>query len=235
MLIAICDDEKLFRNELRTSLIEYKLKHLLHIDIVEFSTGEELLESGLIFDMVFLDYQMPGIDGMNAARHLRSKNINCHIVFITNYPQFVFESFEVHPYRFFVKPLTTQQLTSLMDSFIREQKLLAPVIVINDREQKIINAKDILYLEGNGKYCTIRTNTETYNSSKTLAQVHGLLPQHCFYRSHKSYVINLYGIVSFTDKYIVTTNDEKVLIARNKFAEFKRIYASFVKHYYLRT
>ena len=235
MLIAICDDEQVFRQELKSFLINYKSEHRLCIDIYQFTDGEELLNSNLIFDMVFLDYQMPGIDGMVVARKLRSKNIMCNIVFVTNYPQFILESFEVQPYRFFVKPLLEEQVIPLMNTFIAHQKLLSPIIVIDENEQKVINVKDILYLEGNGKYCVIRTTTNTYNSSKTLSRVHSLLPQHCFYRTHKSFVINLYCIDSFSEKCLVTTNNEKVLIARNRFAEFKRTYAEFIKNYYLRT
>lgn len=235
MLIAICDDEKNFREELKSFLVKYKSNHRLHIDIYQFDEGEDLIQSDVIFDMVFLDYQMPGINGMEVARKLRLKNIVCSIVFVTSYPQFILESFEVQPYRFFVKPLLEEQLISLMDTFIAHQKLLSPIIVINDEEQRVIPAKDILYLEGNGKYCIIRTASDTYYSSKTLAQVHELLPQHCFYRTHKSYVINLYCIDSFSDKCVAITNGEKVRVARNKSAEFKRVYANFVKNYYLRT
>lgn len=235
MLIAICDDEMIFRNELKSFLVKYKLANHLCIDICQFSNGEDLLNSNELFDMVFLDYQMPGLDGLDVAKKLRSKNIVCNIVFVTNYPQFVFDSFEVQPYRFFVKPLLEEQLMSLMNTYIAQQKLLSPIIVINDNEQKIVSAKDILYLEADGKYCTIRTATDTYHSSKTLAQVHALLPQHCFYRTHKSYVINLYCVDSFDKKCITTTNNEKVLVGGNKVAEFKRVYANFIKNYYLRT
>lgn len=235
MLIAICDDEKTFRDELKSFLLKYKSENRLYMDICQFSSGEELLSSDETFDIVFLDYQMPGLDGMEVARNLRMKNIVCNIIFITNYPQFVLESFEVQPYRFFVKPLLEEQLVSLLNSFIAQQKMLSPIIVINDNEQKVVSAKDIMYLEGDGKYCTIRTKTDTYHSSKTLAQVHALLPHHCFYRTHKSYVINLYCIDSFSEKCITITNNEKVLVGRNKIAEFKRVYANFIKKYYLRT
>lgn len=159
MLVAICDDEKIFRDELKSFLLKYKTNNHLCIDICQFSNGEDLLNSNEIFDIVFLDYQMPGLDGMEVARKLRSKNIICNIVFVTNYPQFVFESFEVQPYRFYVKPLEEKQLISLMNTFIAQQKLLSPIVVINDNEQKTVSAKDIMYLEGDGKYCTIRTAT----------------------------------------------------------------------------
>ena len=234
MLVAICDDDSIFCNSLRGVLLEYKVQHRLHIDIYEYATGEALLNSGKSFDMIFLDYQMPGLDGMAVARALRRRNIACSIVFVTSYPQFILESFEVQPYRFFVKPLQQEQVTSLMNTFIAHQKLLAPIVVINDSEQKIVSAKDILYLEGDGKYCIIRTATGTYNSSKTLAQAHALLPQHCFYRCHKSYVVNLYSVSSFERGIVTLVNGEIAQIGRNKMAEFKRVYMQFVKDYFVK-
>lgn len=235
MRVAICDDEKFFREELRSVLFAYKAERRLHMDVYLYSSGEALLAERKVFDMVFLDYQMPGMDGMAAARELRRRNLTCSIVFVTSYPEFVFEAFEVQPYRFLRKPITAEQTETLMTGFIREQKKLAPITVMADGELVTIPSKDILYLEGAGKYCIIRTVTETYNSSKTLAQVHALLPQHCFYRSHKSYVINLYSIHSFEKGIAKLTNGENATIGRSKMGEFKRIYKQFIKDYYFKT
>ena len=234
MLVAICDDEKFFREELKSIIFQYKAARRLHIDVYEYATGEELLASNKAFDMIFLDYQMPGIDGMETARALRGRNLTCSIVFVTSFPQFMQESFEVQPFRFLIKPIEAAQIEMLLNTYIRHQKLLAPLIVINDGEQSVIPSRDILYLEGDGKYCTVRTLERTYSSSKTLAQVHALLPQHCFYRSHKSYVVNLYSVHSF-DKGIATlTNGEIARIGRTKIAEFKRVYMQFIKDYYVK-
>ena len=235
MQIAICDDDQTFRNEIEDFLTEYKRKHLLCIDTFEFSTGRELLESEESFDMVFLDYQMPGIDGLDTARKLRKRNNVCSIVFVTNYPDFVYDSFEVNPYRFFPKPVDKNKLNNLMNSFIAHQKSLAPIIVINDGERFVIESKKILYLKGDGKYCKIITRSHIYSSSKTLAQTHALLPQHCFYRAHKSYVINLYCVKNYDDMYITLINGTRIDLARKKTGEFKRIYSTFVHDYYVRT
>lgn len=231
MLVAICDDEKVFREELRSVLFNYKAERRLHLDVYLYSSGEALLASAKAFDMVFLDYQMPGMDGMEVARELRRRNLTCSIVFVTSYPEFVFDSFEVYPYRFLCKPIAREQIETLMTGFIKEQKLLAPITVIADNEQIVIQTKDILYVEGAGKYCVIRTMNNTYKSSKTLSQVHNLLPQHCFYRSHKSYVINLYCVNSFRQGIATLTNGEIATIARSKTAEFKKTYKRFIKDF----
>lgn len=231
MLVAICDDDRFFRDELRMMLFEYKSKMRMHIDICTYEDGVSLLKSEKVFDMIFLDYEMPGIDGMETARELRRRNCTCSIVFVTAYPHFVYESFEVQPFRFFEKPVKAGQIEKLMNDFVVQQKRLAPLIVINDREQIVVQAKKILYLEGDGKYCTVRTNDSTYSSSRTLAQVHALLPQYCFYRSHKSYVVNLYSISSYNHEVITLINGEEVSIGRSKVGEFKRIYRQFIKEH----
>ncbi len=235
MQIAICDDNKLFRNQILDYIIQYKKLHCLYIDIYEFESGEDLLKSPEQFDLIFLDYQMPGINGMKTARIIRSNNSTCSIVFITNYPDFVFESFEVNPYRFLLKPISKEDIFNLLSTFISEQRLLTPLIVINDSERIVIEANKIIFLEGYGKNCKISTTDNVYISSKTLSNVHDSLPKHCFYRTHRSYVVNLYHIKKFNDKNIMLSDNSQVDLSRNKRSEFKKVYSSFIKNYYLRT
>lgn len=234
MLIAICDDEAVFRTELRSFLVEYsKLRRTL-IDIFEYSNGEELCNTNYIFDIVYLDYQMSGMNGLETARVLRKRNSMCKIIFATNYPSFVFESFEVNPYRFFKKPVSKDIIFNMLDEYIRQQKKLAPIIVNGDDGQKVIESRSILYIEGDGKYCTIRTNTDTHHSSKTLSGVLELLPHFCFYRVHKSYAVNMYCVETIKNNEVLLSNGERALIGRNHIADFKKAYREFIKNYYLR-
>ena len=233
MQIAICDDEPNFREELRNYLVEYKKDRRLQLDVYEFENGNDLCISKIPFDIVFLDYQMPLLDGMETARILRENNVLCNIVFVTNYPDFVFESFEVNPYRFWKKPIEFEKVESLLNLYIKQHKMLAPIMIFDYDGQKIIESKDVVYLEGDGRYCIIRTRFETVHSSKTLSGVLELLPQYCFFRVHKSYAVNLYCVKRILGNEVWLNNGEKVLISRNNVSKFKVAYKNFIKDYYL--
>ena len=177
---------------------------------------------------------MPALNGMDIARRMRNKNALCKIVFITNYPDFVFESFEVTPYRFFKKPIFKSEIDSMLIIYIQQQKNLAPIIINDYYGQKTIPSKDIIYVEGDGKYCVIRTITETIHSSKTVAKAMELLPKYCFFRTHKSYLVNMYYIDRVDNNIIMLINGEKIIISRNNLSSFKKAYLEFVKNFYLR-
>ena len=234
MRIALCDDEKIFRQELKKILIEYRNRNRFEIEIYEFENGEKFLESKLIFDIVFMDYQMKELDGMETARKLREKNNLCCIVFVTNYPQFILDSFAVQPFRFLVKPIDKLKIYEMMQAYIKLQKQFFPINIIENGEIKTIGSKDIMYLQGDRKYCWIYTAKSIYHSSKTLAKNYQLLPPHGFCRVHRSYVVNMFCIDSIKENTIILINGERIPISRIHLSEFKRAYLAFIKNHFVR-
>ena len=140
----------------------------------------------------------------------------------------------MQPFRFFVKPLSDEKLCSALDTFLENNKLITPLVIVNEGQQITIEAKSIVYLEGDGKYCLVRTVDNTYRSSKTLSQVQELLPKHCFYRIHKSYLVNMYYISSIQGSELNLINGEKASIGRTRLSDFRKSYMDFVKNYYVR-
>lgn len=234
MKIAICDDDKIFREMLINIIEKYRKEMKIPATFLEFSSGQELLDCAENSDLIFLDYRMDGIDGLETAKILRQKNIMSKIIYITNFPdEFIYESFKVEPFRFFKKPVSENEIVSALNDYFEQQKLLYPIIINTPNEQIKINTKKIVYIEGNGKNSTIRTTDNVFHSSKTLSQIQELLPKHCFFRVHKSYIVNFYYIDSFGSTCINLTNGEKAQISRNAYTKFKEEYKAFIKNYLL--
>ena len=233
MQIAICDDDSVFRESLKAVLVDYCKDKRIAADYFEFSDTDSLLKKEILFDVIFLDFRFQNGNGMEAAKTLRSRNFTGCIIFITGFPQFVYDSFEVQPFRFFVKPIDETKLRSALDQFLQSHRMMNHIVINQDGEQITLDAGKILYLEGDGKYCLIRTNDEVYHSSKTLSQVQKMLPQHCFYRIHKSYVVNMYCVASIHGSELLLTNGERASIGRSHLSNFKKSYMEFVRNYYI--
>ena len=121
-----------------------------------------------------------------------------------------------------------------IDVYLSQQKLLNPIIIIDDDTQYTIKTEDIVYIEADDKNCIIRTRERTYRSSKTLNKIGEVLPSHCFYRIHKSFIVNMYCIIRISKKEVIMINGEKAIISRSLLAKFKKAYADFVKNFYLK-
>ncbi len=234
MQIAICDDEQSSRTEIRSYLIEYKTQRTIQMDIYEFKSGKDFLNCDLIFDIVFMDFQMPDLDGLETAKLLRQKNSLCSIVFVTSYDYFVKDAFEVNTYRFFDKPVSPDKIYSMLDSFIAQQKKFAPIMIYDFDGRRTIPYKDIIYIEGNGKYSKLHTVSGIIPCSKTVIAALRLLPQYCFLRVHKSFAVNMYYVSRIEADYVLMKNGHKLKLGKVFARNFKITYKEFIKNYYVR-
>ena len=88
MFAALCDDDKYITKEIKKLLLEYAKDNRITIDIDEFESGEELLNSEKNYDIIVLDYQLGSTNGLTVAKELRKRNVLSSIIFLTSYPNF---------------------------------------------------------------------------------------------------------------------------------------------------
>lgn len=220
MLIAICDDEPLFCEDLKEKIYSYSNDHNLDTCIDIYNDGQVLLNRNINYDIVFLDYQMPNINGLEVARELRTRNMLSMIVFISNYPEVVYKTFLYDTFRFLIKPLKDEELYEALDSYIKKMGLHYPILIYSQGEHKSINTSDIIYVEANGRNCIIRTLVDSYHCPKSLNKVYSLLPKNCFFVTHRSFVVNFNYITSFDKSNIKLINGEIAKISRDRYSSF---------------
>ena len=115
MQIAICDDEKSIG-----LILEEKIKKLLPDAVIDkYLSGDELIASGCEPDILFLDIQMPGMDGMETARILRQKNERMVLIFVTAVEEYVFQAFDVAAFHYLVKPFSDEKFEEVVKCAVR--------------------------------------------------------------------------------------------------------------------
>ncbi len=165
--IAICDDEKEYR-EIIKKLVRESDIIIDEIDFYEFTTGEELLNADIKFDLLFLDIYMPGINGNMAAVKFREHNPDCILIFCTNYQQPLPENFKVYPFRYILKDIYDKDLKDEMPdilwAMIKKNRQLYTSITNDGEVIRILN-DEILYLtiEGRKTKLVCYNEKETYN------------------------------------------------------------------------
>ena len=216
---------------LKEHLDKYSMQRHVDLDYYDYTSGRDLLASNIKHDIIFMDYQMDGLDGLETSDQLRKKNIDIPIVFLTSYPHVVFDAFKVNAFRFLVKPIDMEKLTDTMDSFLHDLDDSNYILVKTDETNKRINIKDIVYVEASGKYCYIRDNEDSVLYKGTLAEIEEKLPQDMFFRSHRTYLVGFRHITSHTSTSILFDNNERALISKMKLTAFKKAFTDFIKRY----
>ncbi len=116
MKIAICDDEQIFRDTLYKKLVKYNKT----FEIKEFRTGRELIDSRIKFDIIFLDIEMPELNGMDTAKKLRKLSVGSIIIFLTSHIECIQDAFKVKAFRFLSKPVQEDALNEALEEAEKE-------------------------------------------------------------------------------------------------------------------
>lgn len=229
MRIALCDADRVSLKNTKNLLYEYANKHRIDFLIDEFYSGVTLLSSNERYEIVFIEYNIEGLNGLETSKILRQKNRNSAIIFFSSYVGFILESFKVSPFRFLVKPISSNLLFSTMDEFFEKQGNDYPLwIKDQDNNTFCLNTADIFYLEADNKHCFVNLKNNQYSCRKTMAKVFEVLPKTHFYKINRAYVVNLNCISVYNNDYIILTNGCKLHISRSYLQSFKKEYRNFL-------
>ena len=229
MRIAVCDDEELYRIETRSVLD--KLLVNSDYDINTFSDGENLFISftDSPYDLVFLDIEMPGIDGISLARRLRAVSENVYIVFLTSHIEYALEGYEVNALRYLTKPVDTAKLREVL-KFIQDRKGKTQQILIKeDGEEIIIDINDILYMESMDKNVRIVTSGKEYITRYNIGDYEEQLRDKGFYRIHRGYLIPLSKVKKIVRNDVVLDGDISLPVSRSNLKALKDALYAYVE------
>lgn len=228
--IAIVDDEKVIREHIK-NLIEDKHVECL---IDTYSTGEALLQVDKCYDIVFLDIQMDGMNGIDTARILRQKTEHTVLVFITGIKEYVFDAFDVAAFHYLIKPIDEQKFADVFKRAVLEvgkkkQQANGQLFVKTRYRNITLEQNDVLYIESRGKKVEIHTKTEVIDAYAGIGELEKQLKQN-FYRCHRGYLVNLAFITEYSNDSITLNNSESIILAKEKYGEFVKVYMRYLKN-----
>ncbi len=230
MDIAVVDDEKVIREQLREMIENQKPD----CNAVCFSSGEELLAAAKPFDIIFLDIQMDGMNGIEAAKEVRETNTDTVLIFITGIKEYVFEALDIYAFHYLLKPVTKQKFTEVFEEALKEAGLRHMrrnrQLFINTRNRGItIDADKILYIESVSRKVKIHTMQEIVEAYAALGELERQLGG-SFYRCHRGYLVNMAHIREYKSDCITLTGGDTVYLTKKKYGEFVNTYMWYLQN-----
>ena len=227
LTIAICEDEKYILEKLYEKVKTYIKKKQLICNVQTYMSGEDLLNEKIAFDILLLDMMLPGISGIEVAKHFFHKS---SIIFITSYKEYALEAFEVDAVHYLIKPVTDECIYLALDRALGRLKQMDCQVLTLMKAGKthVIRMQDIFYCEVFNHQVCIHTTQGTYDYSGTLDMLEKELDER-FFRCHRSFVINMSYVVGREKGMAIVTNGDKILISRRKQAEFMDKLLKFLK------
>lgn len=229
MRIAVCDDEELFRIEFKNVLDKALVN--AEYDIDTFSGGSSLYEAFLKepFDLVFLDIEMPGIDGITLAKRLRAISENVHIVFLTSHIEYALEGYEVNALRYLVKPVEMNKLGEVL-KYVQDKKNNSRQIMIREEgEDIVIDISDIIYMESMDKNVRIVTSKREYVTRYNISDYEEELKNSGFLRIHRGYLISLSKVKKIVKNDVVMDGDISLPVSRSNLKALKDALYAYVE------
>ena len=230
--IAICDDEKHMSDHIRAFVYDFFRKKNREIQLRTFSSGEELLSYDGQIDILFLDIQMKGMDGIETARKLRASKFRGFLIFITVLKEMVFHSFEVQAYDYLVKPVEEKQFEKTMERLYTSMQNASEdsLLVQKGYEGRIIREEEIVFCEIIDRKIYLNlTSGEVVDYYERIENLETKLGSH-FFRCHRSYLINLKHLKGYKNGTACMDNGKEVPVSRLRSKEFSSVVLQYMKN-----
>lgn len=226
--VAVCDDDKAALGIIASSLKDVFDAHGVDATTSLFSSATELAKvmPTRRFDLLLLDIDMPGLDGISFARHLRERRDKVDIMYISNREDKVFDSLRVSPVGFIRKSRFLEDMSEVVGTYLaaRRERSRQSVVVLRDHDAVYpIAVEKIVYIEGHRKQQLVHVEgrDEPITLTRTMGELEEELVGEGFIRIHKGYLVN-YRFIQVIDGGDVTLADgERLPVSRRKEREAK--------------
>ncbi len=222
--VAIVEDNSTESENLYSLLKLYGDDVGVEIKITKFDNGFKFLDGyKAVYDVVFLDIEMPDMDGMTVARKLREFDRSIFVVFVTNIAKYAIHGYEVDALDYFLKPARYHDIKMRMET-VRKQKAVFDFSILIPFQGGIkkLSVNEIIYIESRAHDITFHTESGDFiNRGATLKQYENDLTAHGFFRCNTCYIVNLKYCTAVNES-MVRCGKEELQISRARKKDFMR-------------
>jgi len=219
--IAICDDDLNIVRQMKKLIESYEKEKC---SISTYSNGEELLQESKQFDVIFLDIDMSGIDGIETAKQIRNSDKNVKIIYVTNFTDYTNLAFSVHAFGYLNKPIKEEEIYMQLDEVIvytksKEDEVLIEFVTTDGIKR--LTTKEIYYFEYLNRNVQMKTLSDTYILKEKITDVANFMNKYGFLMPHKSFTVNLFYVKSVKGYDIYMMDESIIPLSQKKSVEFK--------------
>ena len=227
--IAICDDQQ-ESLEYISALVQSWAEQLgISVRLSCFQSGESFLftyAEQKNFDILLLDIEMNAINGVELAKTIRKENDGVQIIFITGFPDYIAEGYEVAALHYLMKPVSSEKLQQVLNRALGKIKKNEKSLFLSLSGETVrIPVYEIKYLEVQQNYVTIHARRD-YTVKKTLGEFEQELDER-FYRMGRSYLVNLSYIDKITKTNVFLSDGSILPLPRGHYESLNR---AFITH-----
>lgn len=232
MRIAVCDDEKFYREKITALLQKYLSDHTLDSAIDIFCSGEEFLSqssNAVKYDIVFMDINMEQTDGIETAMRIRAFQSNTYIVFVTAFIKYVLDGYKVDAVRYIMKDTLDAAIPECMDAIFQKMRLRQVSFSFMEGEKRLYT-DNLYYVESNKHKSVFYYQEERltkYQMYERLDNIEKLLKEFGFLRVHKSYLVNMKHIRKISNYIVELRTGEELTIPRIRYQAVKQAFAEY--------
>lgn len=228
MQIAICDNSEIILKRVVSLVEDYAEYNHVDIKYQTFTSYESAKEFIDDYDLFILDYNMNDdsinpdtsslMTGMDFAKLVReTSDPHKGVIFLTSYTDIVYEAFEVRTHRFLIKPVEKDKFFKAIDDFLKSTIDSGTILVNVNNEAHVIDVDSIYYFEVTRKDVFIHFEDSVLKCHKTISAFEDELIPFGFFRTHRSYLVNISKIETMNKKSAIMRNGEEVYVSSKKY------------------
>lgn len=213
--IAVCDDEEAVSAQVKELITEWNPS----VDVVCFSSGEELLENYQSYEAVFLDIDMAGMNGIETGKAIRKMDKDTKIVYLTAYRDYVSGAFGVHAFQYLLKSVNKKAIWNVLEEIFRYTKAAEKKIILDFHTvdgSLCLPVERIYFFEYENRKIRIVTDEEQYYMSDKIGNVAKRMAEFGFSMPHQSFVVNMFHVKNVKNQQIFLDNGMEIPLSQKK-------------------